>query len=72
MPRPADALPSCSSCLFYKDMTSREDAIEWGYCRRYPPTPHATTTDDGVEDYASMSPPVHPVEDWCGEWKAKQ
>lgn len=51
-PIPADCMPRCGSCAFFKD----ED------CRRYPPTVIV-----GAEGIGTCYPGVD-ESDWCGEY----
>lgn len=53
---------ACGTCTFC-DMKKPEDT----FCRRYPPT----LVVIGAE-IRRFFPAVHPVLDWCGEYKAKK
>jgi len=59
--------PDCTHCSFFKAGEPGTAVVDWGTCRRHPPT--AMMDSDGE---VSDRFPIVTNADLCGEWKAKQ
>lgn len=57
----------CGTCLFWRLERTGENAIDWGRCRRMPPTMPPIQDDKLV--HVGVWPHTQ-ARDWCGEWRA--
>jgi hypothetical protein len=58
-------LDRCGTCKFWDtDYPGNEVPLEYGYCRRRPPTPSA----EAVGREGVMWPSTR-QDDWCGQWR---
>jgi len=69
MAKKPEYAPQCSQCRFYHAYHPRDSA---GYCRRYPPIFVGTQEEESGLTIEIFQQPIVAVDEWCGEFGAKQ
>ena len=77
-------MSECENCFFWKQHEGKEARLE-GTCKRFPPVfisllaehLHCARPNEGIvsaclESNHAWIQPTTDIEDWCGEWKAKE